>query len=201
MGRKAGVTAESTRADMLAAAARVFALKGYDGASIADITSEANLSSGAIYAHYKSKADLFSAVIDAQIEGEIEALLTSRRMNSVADFLLTVGLLLDTRSRNTSEMSLFVEAIVASKRNPEIRALMKGFSVSREIELASLIRSEQSSRLIDDRVSPAAIARFATFLWLGSILADELGLPSVDEQEWSVLISRLADVLQHDLPG
>ena len=63
MGRIAGVTAEETRERLLETAAAVFARLGYEKASIAEISSEAGLSSGAIYAHYSSKAELFVATL------------------------------------------------------------------------------------------------------------------------------------------
>ena len=60
VGRIAGVTPEETRERLLDAAARVFELKGYEGATVAQIAREAGVSSGAIYAHYASKAELLA---------------------------------------------------------------------------------------------------------------------------------------------
>ncbi|HKE75173.1 MAG TPA: helix-turn-helix domain-containing protein, partial [Acidimicrobiales bacterium] len=65
MGRIAGVTPEETRERLLDAAARVFELKGYEGATVAQIAREAGVSSGAIYAHYASKADLLADALRA----------------------------------------------------------------------------------------------------------------------------------------
>jgi len=44
---------------LLESAIRVFALKGFDDASMREIASEAGLTTGAIYHHYKNKDDLF----------------------------------------------------------------------------------------------------------------------------------------------
>src|SRR5690242_6292595 len=65
MGRIAGVTAEETKQRLLATAADVFARLGYERASIAQIASDAGLSTGAIYAHYAGKAELFVATLRA----------------------------------------------------------------------------------------------------------------------------------------
>ncbi|MBI5878705.1 MAG: TetR/AcrR family transcriptional regulator [Chloroflexi bacterium] len=46
------------RAQILTAAARVFARKGYERATIADIAREAGVASGSIYRYYKNKGDL-----------------------------------------------------------------------------------------------------------------------------------------------
>ena len=118
MGRKAGVTAEQTRSELLAAAARVFSLKGYDGASIADITNEAGLTSGAVYADYRSKAELFVAMLQAHGQRQYLDLLGNQEIDDVADFLTIAGSSYD--SRRPAEAALVLEAIVASRRDPEV---------------------------------------------------------------------------------
>lgn len=53
----------NARRDAILAAARsVFARKGYDGATIADIAGEAGVASGTVYLYYSSKVDLFAAL-------------------------------------------------------------------------------------------------------------------------------------------
>ncbi len=46
------------RDEIAAAALRAFRRKGFQAASMADIIAESGLSAGAIYGHYKSKADI-----------------------------------------------------------------------------------------------------------------------------------------------
>jgi AcrR family transcriptional regulator len=55
---------EETRAELVAAAAKVFARQGFHGASIQEIAREAGYSTGAIYWHFSSKDDLFLAVYE-----------------------------------------------------------------------------------------------------------------------------------------
>ena len=52
------------RADMLAAAADVFARKGYDGAQMAEIAAAAEVSLASLYAEFRGKDDIYQAVID-----------------------------------------------------------------------------------------------------------------------------------------
>jgi AcrR family transcriptional regulator len=63
-------TAARTRADLLAAAARAIADKGYEGASMGDIAAEAGFTKGALYAHFASKEDLFAALAEQQIAAD-----------------------------------------------------------------------------------------------------------------------------------
>jgi AcrR family transcriptional regulator len=52
------------RAQILTGAATIFGLDGYEGASMARIAAEANVSKGTLYNHFESKADLFAAFIE-----------------------------------------------------------------------------------------------------------------------------------------
>lgn len=65
-----------TRAGVLEAAARVFARRGYDGASVAEIAEEAGFSHGAVYSNFADKEDLFLALYEhwvAERVAEIDA--------------------------------------------------------------------------------------------------------------------------------
>ena len=54
---------KSARRDaILAAAQKVFAKKGFDGATMADIAGEAGVAAGTVYLYYASKTDLFAAL-------------------------------------------------------------------------------------------------------------------------------------------
>ena len=57
---------ESRRADILAAAKKVFARSGYHATTIADIAKAAQLSYGSIYWYYDSKDALFHALMAAE---------------------------------------------------------------------------------------------------------------------------------------
>lgn len=53
---------EETINRILDVAARLFTQKGYDATSLQDIISESHLSKGAIYHHFASKEEIFSAI-------------------------------------------------------------------------------------------------------------------------------------------
>ena len=66
---------EETRAKLIAAARKAFAIKGYAGASMDDLTAEAGLTRGALYHNFGDKKGLLQAVID-QIDAEMLARMT-----------------------------------------------------------------------------------------------------------------------------
>ncbi len=62
------------KSQLIQAASRVFARKGFDGATTEDISREAGLTKGALYFHFKSKEDIFLAVIKDHTEDQIARL-------------------------------------------------------------------------------------------------------------------------------
>ena len=63
MARRTKEDAALTRSRLLDAAQAVFSEKGVAGASLTDVALAASLSRGAIYWHFKGKADLFDAMM------------------------------------------------------------------------------------------------------------------------------------------
>lgn len=193
VGRKAGVAAEETRATLLGAAAKVFARRGYDGASVAEITSEAGLTSGAIYAHYASKAELFVATLKAYAERDLDQL-QSRQGSDFLDALTSVGATFDRRE--PTQESLLVSAIIAAQNDEEVGALLCRQVAEREDLLRSMIRAGQASGALDAEVSAVAVSRLSLMISLGSLVAGALGLEPVDHDDWTVLIARVVGAVR-----
>jgi len=65
----------TTQAAILDAAEKLFRQKGFDGASVEDITSAANVAKGTFYQHFETKTDILLALIrrhEAETLNEIE---------------------------------------------------------------------------------------------------------------------------------
>ena len=212
MGRKTGVTPAQTRAELVEAAARVFGLKGYDGASIADITDEAGLSLGSVYTHFQSKAELFVAVvreygrqdyldlIGLELTADVADIAdVSTLVGDVIEFLTLVGT--SFASRPPADAPILVEAIMASKRDPEVSDLITTWILEVEGLIASAIASDQESGSVDSGVDAAALARFITFVDLGARLAGVMDLPAVNEDGWSALINHLIASIRNPPPA
>ena len=72
-----GAKKEETRARILAGAGRTFRSQGYGGAGVDGVAKAAGVTSGAFYAHFKSKAEAFreAVVVGMQdLEGAIRNL-------------------------------------------------------------------------------------------------------------------------------
>jgi AcrR family transcriptional regulator len=67
MTRRA-IAKQKTRERLLEAARRLFAERGYEAATVRDIAAAADLSTGAVFASFSDKADLFTEVIVADYQ-------------------------------------------------------------------------------------------------------------------------------------
>ncbi|MBO0820078.1 MAG: TetR/AcrR family transcriptional regulator [Nocardiopsaceae bacterium] len=73
--------ASDTRASLIAAARRLFAAQGYDGTGTEQIVSDARVTRGALYHHFRDKADLFRAVM-AEAAGSVAQQLVDEQLAS-----------------------------------------------------------------------------------------------------------------------
>lgn len=194
MGRKAGVTADDTREALLRAAAVVFARDGYDGASIADIAAEAGTSSGPIYVHFGSKADLFAATLRANADQALDHVLgTLDRPDAMALLKAFGSRLADPAAGHGT---LMIQAIVAARHDPAIAKLVADTFAQRERAIARLVEKGQRGDAIDPRVSPETVARFSTVVGLGALLAGSIDLPNTDAEDWSRLIATITNTMR-----
>ena len=77
-----------TRGRVLEAARRLFAERGYEAATIRDIAAAAGLSTGAVFASFKDKAELFNEVVIALGEAMSKAIPIADAATSTHDALL-----------------------------------------------------------------------------------------------------------------
>ena len=199
MGRRPGGTTVDTKEQLLAAAARVIASRGYEGARVSEIAAEAGLSTGAIYAHYDGKADLLCAAIDSRGPDAVAGLLDAGVSGSVAGTLKFLGARLVSGVRTGRARirgDVLIESVAASRREPKIAEVLRESVAAREERLATVIRSGQDTGEIAPGVSPEAVSRLCTLLALGAAVTHAIDLPAPPAAAWEAVIGTLVDQMQ-----
>lgn len=199
MGRIAGVTPAETRERLVDAAARVFERDGFEGATVAQIANEAGVSSGAIYAHYGSKAELLVDALRVYAERAISSLFASTPRDDVAALLLTLASRLRTRDR--ADTALISEALLASRRDAELAAVLSEAVADHQRFMTSMLARGQADGVLADDIPADVSARFALTLSLGSMLVGRLDLPPIDRNEWDALLTRVLATLAAGRPA
>lgn len=113
-----------TRERLLAAARRVVARRGYEGASVDEIADEAGFSSGALYSNFEGKEDLFLELMRTEMDAQNEALerAVGAARESVADRARDgAAAWMDFVAREPEMVMLFMEFWAYAVREPAIR--------------------------------------------------------------------------------
>ncbi len=78
---------EETRTKIMEAAIKLFSNRGYNAASVDDICAEAGISKGAFYHHFKSKQELFLALLDGWLQTIDKAIEGSKELSAPETFM------------------------------------------------------------------------------------------------------------------
>lgn len=135
-----------TRERLLDAARSVFALRGYEAATIPEIAHEAAVSTGAIYSNFAGKQDLFLTMVGRAVtEG------ATRRAEAAAAQLPPDGLLraavrdwTDRVDDDPQLLMLVAEFWLYALRHDELRAALPAFFTAVRSNLAETIRAGAS---------------------------------------------------------
>jgi AcrR family transcriptional regulator len=117
---------EATQLKLLAAAQDVFTRDGYANARLEQIAVEAGYTRGAIYAHYKSKEDLFLALIEQRVQAtraEFERMIESR--STPEERLAGMRAMLIKKAADPSWAMLVLEFKLFALRQPKLKARLQ----------------------------------------------------------------------------
>lgn len=118
---------EATRRKLLEAAQSIFARDGFEAARIEDIAAAVGYTRGAFYAHFRTKEDLFLALLEDRANrhmAELCALLETGK--SAKEKLAQLRGHYVSRLRNKQWTLLILEWKLFALRHPELRAKLAG---------------------------------------------------------------------------
>ncbi len=175
------------RVQLLSAAARVFAAKGYSGTKIHDIVKEAGMSTGAVYGRFKSKDDLLREAVIAQ-RGAFSHI-DSLKGVKVADVIRAVGALKDTPLTDAEAVRL--EAFVTARREPDVASAVAEAQAEAREAVQPLVDAAVADGTVAPGVDPEAVLYFVRTMHLGLLLQRAAGIPAPDSSNWNDLITRI----------
>ena len=170
---------ESRREELLAAAARVFASKGYHGCRISDIADEAGASHGLVYHYFSSKEEILETIFRENWGVVAIAIdhIAATDLSCAEQIRKIVSLMLRSWRRDPEVVRVLVREIA---RSPQLQERIGDFQRTFDA-LARLIARGQASGEFDPALDPR-VATFALWGMLDEVLtAWVLGrLPSED---------------------
>jgi AcrR family transcriptional regulator len=153
-----------TRAQLLEAAARVYARRGFDGATLDEVAEEAGFTKGAVYDHFGSKENLLVALLDEHLTQQIAeqvalfdpAKETAERPRAGAERWMS------DLKQDPDVFRLFVELWTHAQRDERLRQrLLSGISA-----LRATFRGFAAERSLNGAVTPTgeAAEQFANIM-------------------------------------
>lgn len=192
-------TREQTRERLLAAAATVFGERGYEQASLDEISATAGLTKGAIYSNFGSKDDLFYALMSSQINDRLSQITDSIGAHTTfAEFSHVAGRVLRDATAGDPEWHLtFIEFWTRAMRNPTLR---RDFAAHRRAarEAIADYLDEQAARLGVTLLLPAPQLATALLALSNGLAIEQLLEP--EHADWSLLPKLLEAAAQGARP-
>lgn len=107
------------RAEILAAALKVFCRKGYTEARMDDVAAQAKIAKGTLYLYFSSKAEIYAAAVHHAMEQL--STLAEERLTGIADFPARLEALILVRLEFWSEQKSLYRMLLTVGRAPEHR--------------------------------------------------------------------------------
>jgi AcrR family transcriptional regulator len=183
--------ARATRAALVRSASDMFEESGYGAVSVRDLARRTRLTSGAIYGHFRNKADLLAAAIADRIATDLEA--PRYGPGGLVDYLARQWR--SYRSR-AGLRALLVEGAHAAHLDDEVRRQLGALQEAKLEEWRAIYRTLQTEQGTFPAVDMDTLVTllWATELGLGILEAWNVELPKPGA--WSSLIRTLLEPLE-----
>jgi AcrR family transcriptional regulator len=171
--------AEKRRAQLLDTAAKVFAARGYNGATTAELAKAAGITEPIIYRHFKGKKEMFMALVERTGQQTIRDWEDSLR--DFTDPAARISRLISANPmvamRGRTSYRVIVQAMMEVE-DPDIREALAEHVGKLHAFLAHEVQRAQDSGQISKRFSPEITGWALMHLGLGYGILNALRIPN-----------------------
>ncbi len=128
------------RAEITAAAAELFAARGFDRTTAADIARAAGISSGSVFYYFADKQAIFRAIFEADIPAAHEQVQRHAESPSALAGILATVEELAAEARWPGAAGLMVELLRVIDRDEQLQEIVGGVAAVRAAGLRALVR-------------------------------------------------------------
>lgn len=149
------------RRQIMDGAGRLFLAQGFDAASMGAIAREAGVSKGTLYVYFKSKEELFEAIVEEQCRQQAEQIFTFDREADIAAELQRLGEDFSRFLCRPGGMSAVRTVIAIADRMPELGAKFYLSGPARGIaSLQRYLEDKVADGVLEPHDSEVAAAQF-----------------------------------------
>ncbi len=157
---------ERRRADIMTAAAQIFAQKGYAGSTTKDIAEAADIGESTLYNYFESKRDIFIAIVDQKAQ-QIDELLSTAKPKDPEEMVALMDKALEIiLTKALYSRSLLIEAWM-------VNDLFENFLKHRLERVQQFVQEIIEADIASGRLSPidpSLAARLLIAMCIGAIL-------------------------------
>lgn len=160
---------------IVAAARRIFAMRGLSKVTLRDVFHEAGLSAGAVYNYFQSKNDLILGVTEAGIAEALSAL--GGTADESADLDMIIDTFFDVLANMDPDQAPRIDLMIAAEAlaNPDVHCAVVKNRATVKAALVRLIEQRQAAREDWADQSASTLADLHYAIYQGLILSIALG--------------------------
>lgn len=182
--------ARATRAALIEVAAELFAEKGYVQTSIRDITRRGGVTSGALYGHFRNKADLLAETINRRTAEELQS--ESMDPGGEHDFIDALTRLARDYPSRRRLRALIVQAAAAAQTDEETRTRLRDDQLSHLKVWLKEYEREREGLGIHPAVDMEAALLYTWAVELGLGVLEGIGIEPRSRKGWADVQNRWA---------
>ncbi|HTD58841.1 MAG TPA: TetR/AcrR family transcriptional regulator [Solirubrobacteraceae bacterium] len=187
-----------TRAELIEAAASVFARRGFQAARVEEIAEEAGYSHGAVYSNFAGKEELFLAVFEQYMSERIEEVAGAtevegtfaQRAQAAADQWM------QRFSDDRATFLLHLEFMIHAARTPHLSAQLGQRMAALRLEIEQRLIDREAQRKVPLPLPPAELALIVRALGIG-LAVEALNQPGeLDTRLYGNFVALIAMLLE-----
>ena len=183
----------TTRERILASATRLFAEKGFEGASMPAIAKASGITAGAIYKHFEGKGELLLEVVTRSFLSSPLFAHGSEYRNDATALAHLAAAYTEPALKLVRQLSIEVHS--AAARDAKVRQLLTKSDRHIMGQISASIASAQKAGKLDPTLDPDNVARMFFVLMMGLIHMDTLLPDLVGDGSWREFIRERAALL------
>jgi len=189
-GRRSVEDARATRARLLELAGDLFAERGYLQTSIRDLANHAGVTSGAIYGHFRNKAELLAEAINARTAALLEADTMGLPRNS--DYVETLTRQGTRAPKRRRLRALIVQGASAAQTDEETRTRLREEQRAHIDEWVAGFERDRERLGLDPAIDIEAAVLFVWAAELGLGVLESVGIEPRTVKSWADVQNRFA---------
>jgi len=191
-----------TRQHLLDAAAIVFARDGFHGSTLDEVAATAGFTKGAVYSNFKSKDELFLALLDERLERQVAVATEVLESGSheTPEQLPRVRELLRSRAFfwEDSWTTLYLEFVLYSRRNPDAAAKLAASAQRAHALATEMVEAEYAAAGAVPRYPTGHLAEISLALFNGLAIDRLVDPASVNDATLDTVLAYLYDSMGVD---